>query len=351
MVHFKKIKTISKGMASACCAIFVVVALSVGSSIVYFINTPTYSKQPTKFTVNSYDDSLSYQEVCWLTSHNSFAHPGSDLAIKMQFVHNQTLTISEQLEYGVKSFMIDLWYKNEDDKKEIVIAHAARIFSNRTPLFFEQSFLGFLKIIENWLNTHPEDIITIHLESWVGNYEKIIEVIKTAKLYDYLFDLDQNKNWPTLGEMRKTKKRLVIFSDTGDDKGFGIMPLEERYMETEYDLGKYEGCEMRTDHRAPIHNADLFVMNHFYGMPPMINGIITKLIPPFVYEKTHVNNYEKMRERICKCRYEIGRWPNFIAVDFVSTGGQETKIVSDINSHKIDCSKFIPNNKHLLDEL
>lgn len=94
-----------------------------------------------------------------------------------------------------------------------------------------------------------------------------MKIIAVAGLDKYLFDLceynggkaqkgkDQcrctdrtNKKlselrWPTLGEMRAQKKRLVIFSDKIEDTGYGIMYVSST-METKYDISDYPNCEI-----------------------------------------------------------------------------------------------------------
>ena len=179
------------------------------------------------------------------------------------------------------------------------------------------------------------------------DYKKIIDVIENAGLKSYLFDLCEYNGgnaqegktecswssrkklepgqlqWPTLGEMRKQKKRLIIFSDKEADSGYGIMHTKN-YMETDYDLKKSPNCEMRGDNRATT--ASLFVMNHFYKLP---HGL-------FIEDAAQTNDYNKLHERICSCFFQKGLWPNFIAVDYVNVG-ETKKIVSDINKNNIKC--------------
>src|SRR5579872_4852233 len=50
-----------------------------------------------------------YNEVSFLTTHNAFASSAYGY-----FITSQTLSIPEQLQYGVRALMIDLWwYDNE----------------------------------------------------------------------------------------------------------------------------------------------------------------------------------------------------------------------------------------------
>lgn len=309
-------------------------AVLVVSFMAYYFSPYPHPEEHAKFApvlhrlLNSYSSTRSYDDVCWLTSHNSFTYKNS--LFEKQFLPNQSLTIKEQLEYGVRSFMVDLHY---DSSRNIVIAHG-------DALLFKQQLLPFLNTIKDWLDNNKDDIITIHLESYVGNYVDIMAVINTANLQGYLFDLGlSTNNWPTLGNMRANDKRLVIFSDNISDVGVGIMHTA-KYMETQYDLASYPCCDMRIGNRAVT--APLFVMNHFYSI--MITpraGVWSS----YFSASSEVNSYKRLEKRICDCINNgppFGKWPNFIAVDFAGTlGGEELKVVLDINNKSIACPAYV----------
>lgn len=75
-----------------------------------------YYKNKT-ISVSFYQNERYYNDVCWLTSHNSFAYKNT--SFKHQLFPNQIRSIKKQLLLGVRSFMIDLHY----DNNEVVIAH------------------------------------------------------------------------------------------------------------------------------------------------------------------------------------------------------------------------------------
>jgi hypothetical protein len=309
-----------------------VIALVAG----YYYSPYPYPEIHTKFSpvlsrlLSSYSGTRSYDDVCWLTSHNSFTYK-NPLSEK-QFFPNQSLTIKEQLEHGVRGFMIDL---HRDTGGNIVIAHGSA-------LLFKQQLLPFLNTIKDWLDSNKDDIITVHLESYVGNYTDIMTLINTAGLQVYLFDLGSSTSWPTLGSMRASDKRLIIFSDNRLDLGTGIMHAT-KYMETQYDLASYPCCDMRTDGRTiPPPNAPLFVMNHFY---PILITPRTGIWSSYFSASSDVNSYKRLEKRICDCFSKgppFGKWPNFIAVDFAGTfGGEELEIVLDINNKSMACSASV----------
>jgi len=321
--------------------------------------------------LSTYKDNLPYNQVCWLTSHNSFAY--KDPSFKHPKFPNQKLDINSQLKYGVRSFMIDLWYPGPGKvEKEIIIAHSNDRDGQR---LFAQPFLPFLQTMQDWLDSHKEDIVTVHLESWIGDYQKIYSVLGTAKLQNLLFDLCEyhggktiqkkgssacslptgkeldpgQLQWPTLGELRNTGKRLIIFSDSGEDIGPGIMHTKE-YMETQYDLISYPDCEMRPDNRTI--GANLFVMNHFY--PVRILGMNFGADFPYISKKLMVttpNSYEEVYARMCTCFTQYKQIPNFIAMDFIGTGkADEREIIIAINNGSIvlPCSRQLAKNESVI---
>ena len=332
--------------------------------------------------MQTYTSSKYYNEVCWLTSHNSFAYR-DPLFEKKLIRANQSINIEEQLQYGVRSFMIDLYYDQNRNMvgkskacllaqigepciecpfhnfgtssyydefqtyQSIFIAHSLQekglILGAR---YYKQPFSSpFLLTIKNWLDdpNNSNDIITIHLESYVRNYDAISNEIEKAGLKSYLFDLCEYNGcktkigakkcdcsrrvgpnipikWPTLGEMRGQKKRLVVFSDKSEDVGYGIMHVSNT-METQYDLSEYPGCEMRKEGREIT--SPLLVLNHFYKMFS-INGKID-------------NSYDFLKKRVCDCYVLKFQWPNFIAVDLVDQSQDAKRIVLDINIRNLKC--------------
>jgi hypothetical protein len=310
--------------------------------------------------MNTYSNDKQYDEVCWLTSHNSFAY--YDSLISNAFIaRNQWLNIIDQLKYSVRGFMIDLYYKNDDPKNTIIIAHRLQpepaIWNRR---YFKQDFSNpFLKSIKEWLNNNSQDIITIHLESYIRNYKKIMKEINNAGLSAYLFDLYEYNGvvkkeestcinnswfswldetnleprkliWPTLGEMREKNKRLVVFSDKREDVGYGIMHTLNT-METLYDLNDYPNCEMRTEEEDRALKAPIFVMNHFYKYMPIPGANIFGS-----YHKA--NKYNALLLRAGACCLQENKCPNFIAIDDVGLDESgDRKIVLDINRHNKIC--------------
>ena len=298
--------------------------------------------------MQTYTSDKRYNYVCWLTSHNSYAY--NEKSFENKFINeNQSLNIRKQLEYGVRGFMIDLYYEKDNPANSIILAHSMKEKGNSfvTIRHYKQKISSpFLETVKKWLDDNPQDIITFHLESYIRDYNKIIEELKTVGLYDYLFDLYEYNNqglaehfksldskelaWPTLGEMRQHNKQLVVFSDKIEDSGYGIMYVSNT-METQYDLDGFPSCEKRYDGR--VEEAPIFIFNHFCKYRSMpASGIICN------YKKR--NKYDNILLRVAKCWLQECKSPNFVAVDMVGhKKGNEKQIVLDINNYNEKCYK------------
>lgn len=259
--------------------------------------------------------------------------------------------------------MVDLYYQNDDPQNSIILAHRLKpepAFWNRR--YFKQDFSSpFLTTIKKWLHDNPQDIITIHLESYVRNHKKIIDELEVAdknsekeanesSLKSYLFDLceynggksqqgkeecfwpNDNKKtikWPTLEEMRKLNKRLVIFSDKVEDAGYGIIHVSNT-METQYDISEFPVCEKRAEGR--VQNALVFVMNHFHKYMAIPGA-------DFIWDySAKANKYSALLLRSGACCLQENKCPNFIAIDDVGLYGKgDRRIVITINKQNFMC--------------
>ena len=96
--------------------------------------------------------------------------------------------------------------------------------THSTPFYVSEYFRG----IEMLLRTNSQEIITLHVESYVSNQE-IKLALQDSGLGGYLLTNNPNSRDLTLGKMREQGHRLVILTDkTDQEKGifspFFILP-------------------------------------------------------------------------------------------------------------------------------
>lgn len=326
----------------------------------------------------TYSDDRNYTEVCWLTAHNAYANYEDGWVMYYQ----QNSNFENQYQFGVRSFMIDLyWYHPKGKRPYIAMCHETSgdndggcVLSSLMRVDWEQkgpeSLEFFLLQIKAWLQKDQRAIITLHLESYLKDIdwlddkgekrtlrglEELQRIFRKVGLDEYLYvpihlmrDSSVVSEWLTLGEMRVQNRRLVIFSDRKTD---GVI-YTKSYRETQFDLHSFPNCEMRFDNRdnstlnSPMRKK-LLVLNHFYSLSTQTTslyyrgfaGIVSQIYDAYQYGIKRVfdvystiNSFHKIMSRVNQCHgsEDQGMLPNFIAVDFVEVGGAR-KVVTKLN--------------------
>ncbi len=298
--------------------------------------------------IRSYTNKTRYSEAVWLTSHNAFAN----LQDGWKYVQ-QSLNIPNQFAIGARSFMIDLhWYTPDDksppylalchDKCKKLTLRACPDCRGITSVFLPTPALTLFKDIRSLLEANPQDIITLHIESYTdeqpNSAKAIYNLLEESGLNRFLLPntIDPNSHELSLGQMRQNNHRLVAFSDRDTD--LNLHPAKTFTRENDYNLkdNKMMVCgEMRGDRDASGQNP-IFVFNHFY-----LFSEATKLRP-----LDQTNDYHWIMKRIEDCYQREGLYPNFIAGNFIETGinGGLKAVVLELNQHRmgLGCSNSHP---------
>lgn len=207
-----------------------------------------------------------------------------------------------------------------------------------------------LKQIATYLREHRQAVVTINFESYIGNHGKVMEQFRVAGAQGFVFNHNVwikgkgNKYaWPTLDELRRTNKRLVVFSSKKAD-GF---PMWDQTIETAYNLKSHPNCGERGESKGKFSGKDprpLLTMNHFYSLSVQGPEGAGATIPKFGRVETHdynrVNDVKWINERVKKCVKKFGRVPNFIAVDYFEKGKGGGAITEVIRLNQLPVSAF-----------
>jgi hypothetical protein len=154
---------------------------------------------------------LRYDEVCHLTSHNSYA------AVEHGYCYaQQQISIEKQLAYGVRGLMLDIGW----EKDRIVLIHknslvTRLICKGKAPMPFESA----LETIKKFLEEHPLEVVTIFLENYVKDSSLLDKALSSAGVSPYILTphhWNSAHGWPTFTWMRTHNKRLIIFNATAD---------------------------------------------------------------------------------------------------------------------------------------
>jgi len=259
------------------------------------------------------DPRLCLDRVTYLGSHNAHAN------IQEGFAYAQQLwSLENQLKRGVRHFLLDIW----PDKGELLLCH------NRCKLSIllkmgrkHKKLKSALELIKNWLEAHPDEIVTLELENYATG-DQTHEVIRSVpgleqcilKRSDYE-PLNYEGRWPTIQSLVDRNKRLIIF-DTRDNEKYAF--------DTDTYMIRNMYGTLNIDKAATLRGVDrpnrgLFQLSYF--------GTITS-------PSAHYNRPETLKKVLCRCQEKgvvpQGKNPNFIALDFVDRGNA-MKWVNELN--------------------
>ncbi len=293
------------------------------------------------------DENIRYNATCFLTSHNAFANFNEGWGRYMM----QTWSIEEQLDHGVRGLMLDVF--NADGS--IVMCHGGcgplqtvqkGVRKSIYSLFEKHEYKRFsetLKVVKEWVERHPAEIVTIFLENRV-DIQKLNDEIKSVEgLAPFVLTLrewdpaDYQGSWPRLAWMRNTNKRIVIFNE--DKTGSGLKmygePVLKKYLfyygwhyiiESQYGtVDPDKACVERTDSQEYRNiRRTIYVLNFFRTLAGPLAQSVTD------------NSYEMLKKTVQLCQSRNlahGKTPNFIALDFVEEGNA-IKLINELNERK-----------------
>lgn len=96
---------------------------------------------------------------------------------------------------------------------------AGRIFPYPACLLDTSSVLlkDFLNEIREFLDSHPNEVITILLNDFVKNDHDLAKIFEESGIIHYAHAQNSSNPWPTFKELIQSSKRLIVFSDAGNE--------------------------------------------------------------------------------------------------------------------------------------
>lgn len=306
------------------------VAFIAAFAVLAFAQNPTPAQKPTpSSTCNNYAELCNqpYSNVTFLTTHNAYA-VGSSIAA------NQHISISEQLDRGVRAIMLDIWHK--DPKKP---TFTPRLCHNECGFLDAGTLQDTLSTIKTWLSTNPNNILTLIIENG-GKFtaSALAAAFAQAGVDDQCFVFrGERGTWPTLQQMLTANQRIVVFVDNliADGDGSAAAP----YLLSEYSLA-WE-TPFKVEYKNPVFTCavdrpksgipqvrnPLYVLNHFvYGQLPLTGASGVSTSYP---QAANEINGASLQSHVDQCTGEHGK-PNFVALDYFEVGDAQ-KVVSALN--------------------
>lgn len=249
---------------------------------------------------------LRYNEVSFLTTHNAFNADAEGFSLP-----NQNYGVAQQLQDGVRAFMLDVY----SFWGSIVEYHGSFALGYQ-PLQTD------LQAIKTFLDSHPNEVVTIILECNVSAND-IASEMSTAGLNNYLFFKQSGQPWPLIQDMINDNKRLVVFSDVDDaSTSQGWYHYMWDYMvETHYSVNDPQ--DFTEDYNRGDSLNDLFIFNHFVTDATI--GVGSE------GDAQIVNDYTFLMNRIVTHYEHHGKFANFVTLDFYDQGAGWS-VVQDLNA-------------------
>lgn len=256
----------------------------------------------------------------WATTHNAFSN-GADYRYWYQ---NQSHTVREQLNAGVRGLMLDAYESNG----RVRVCHVS-CDGIEKPLasYFSDDILPFLA-------QNPQAVVTVFLEDYVSQASLQAELARAPGLGGQTFSPGSESwkwraQWPSLQEMIDANQRLLIFALNGaagtyrvGSADVEVIRQESGTVENYWSIGDTifthdYSCKSRFSTPLNKRQVDwpgkawppLFVMNHFHGVGESLHARLD-------------NRYDKLQDRYnnyCGPASD-GRPVNFLAVDFYQQG-------------------------------
>ncbi|MFJ3876713.1 RICIN domain-containing protein [Streptomyces sp. NPDC090077] len=271
----------------------------------------------------------------WTTTHNSYAHD----PVKLLPPRNQSRSIAQQLDDGVRGLMLDTYDKTVSPPypgDAVMLCHSKFMCYD----FFQSEFAR----IVDFLQSNRHEVVTIFLENYAAREtltKAMGDVLRSKNAEGLLFSPDAYRitenNWPLLRTMDADNRRLVVFQDSWQEDvpvGSGsLMYTWSHTVENKYGYGSGNpptGCAPRNDNALNTKTmpnmgklTPLFTMNHFNS-------------DQFEPNRVAPNENAQLKSRIEKeCRPAAGRNPNYVAVNFyqesANPGLTPLEVVAELN--------------------
>ncbi|KAJ2697923.1 hypothetical protein H4218_003617 [Coemansia sp. IMI 209128] len=289
-----------------------------------------------------------YNKVSFACTHNSYSYAppaGSP-------VLNQERTIKEQLNDGIRAFMLDVvrpspeetlltrigsFFRNLFTHEEKATDSRVHLCHGSCDLIDKGPLADTLVVFREFLDANPNEVITFIIENVSGFTVKDLQPsFASSGIEKYAFTPNPSFSahsanhagyqWPTLGQLIGDKHRLVVFIDdkAQPDVVPYILPEWDYVVELPYsNIHPIKEFPCNQDRPHDGQPRDLLVLNHFGYNRLTIAGknIDTPLTSSQVKENGY-NSLDSLQTHLNTCAKTWGdsRVFNFVTLDYYDVG-------------------------------
>jgi len=256
--------------------------------------------------------SRSYGNVTFIGSHDSFAYSDDPIILSA----DQRVDIATQLNLGVRLLQAQSHMWNG----------ALQFCHTNCLLYYGGPVLDYLITVKSFLDENPNEVLTLLFTNpeslsvstvWAPVFD---QANLTSSIYVPPNVPMKYSDWPTLGEMIDSGKRVVMFLDYGANTAEVdfILPEFQMIWETPYGYtnASFPCSVNRTS--GPLSDEDhMYMINHSLNVDVLNLGIV--ISDPEAASTT--NGDTSILDNAYSCAPLAGnRNPNFLLLDFVNLG-------------------------------
>ena len=235
-----------------------------------------------------------FNEVTFLTTHNAMSNADDPWVAP-----NQNHPIRRQLADGVRGISLDM-HENTQSPADVLTCHSSCAIGSRLLQFQLQD-------IRDFLAANTDTVVSILYESAGVSDAQVAHVVNVSGLTPYVYTQATDATWPTLGDMVRRNRRLVLFSQDGAGVPGVILPMWKYTWDNPY------AAKSTSDFSCAVGRGDarntIMQINHFITAP--VAG---------EYWAKQANTYASLQEHVARCHAQWHKWPTFLWVDWYATG-------------------------------
>jgi hypothetical protein len=324
-------------------------------------------------------------EIVWPASHNAMSSAAYDF-----FGAEHILTVAEQLNSGVRFFMLDAYYGYDDNglvrtnlaggisKAELrkergpdavreldrlnALTGVADTSGKNQAVYFCHDFcelgavpaVDVLAQVNDFLDRNLTDVVVLDLEDYVKPKD-VKRVLQDAGLWDRVYTLKPGQPIPSLLDLVTPKH-----PDTQNEQPRRVILMSEKHGgQTKWLPGTYAMAQETPFTYTAINQFDCAPNRGKTGKPFFIvNHWLRPNGPPDPVEAAKVNSRETLTRRLQTCTAERGVLPNALAIDFTSIGDLHGAVnefnaaiakVSGVSPSLDEGLRLLVENEHLTD--
>lgn len=264
----------------------------------------TENKTPSSIIENQFLDK-SYNEVCFLMTHNAM-----NAKEKSYSIPNQTLSITNQLNSGVRGLMLDTY----DGSNGVALTYHA------LSQFGSQKLVDVMQEIKDFLLLHKKEVITIIFQN-EGSNTQLEKAIDSIGLNTMTYIHNNSQPYPLMQTMVDNNQRLVLYVEKDKiPRANYLMYGWTSIFDTKYTYSNINQFDCAVN-RGSGGNRDLYLINHWLGGAL---GLPDSTLAP------QANKRSVISKRVQDCATANNHFINFLGVDFSHIGDAKA-VVDSIN--------------------